>query len=148
MAEETLVTRAARLEQLVSQRRPAAVARSASGKAGGAAASLRALQQLAGRDALLDTLLALYDECNKDGLKQNPLVASFVTKCKSQCRDSVGIWRQCLKWCLDTRLGRKLHLPLHFAYGPPSRFSAISPRVTNRSSPNFQYPPDHQFSTS
>ncbi|KAF0310045.1 Citron Rho-interacting kinase [Amphibalanus amphitrite] len=80
MADESLVARAARLEQLVSQRRPVAAARCTAAKTAGSAASLRALQQLAGRDALLDTLLALYDECNKDGLKQNPLVANFVTK--------------------------------------------------------------------
>ena len=76
------MARAARLEQLVSQLRPVAAARCTTGKNAGSAASLRALQQLAGRDALLDTLLALYDECNKDGLKQNPLVANFVTKCE------------------------------------------------------------------
>ena len=79
------MARAARLEQLVSQRRPVAPARTITGKpTSGGASSLRILQQLAGRDALIDTLLALYDECNKDGLRQNPLVANFVTKCKHE----------------------------------------------------------------
>ena len=33
-------------------------------------------------------------------------------------------------------------------FAPPPRFSAISPEVTYRSSPNFPYPPNHQFDTS
>ena len=37
---------------------------------------------------------------------------------------------------------------LFFAPPLPSHFSAISPKVTNGSSLNFQYPPSHQFDTS
>lgn len=80
MAEDTLVARVSRLDQLISQPRRAAAAASA-GRAG-KAPCLRSLQALAGREALLDALVALYDECNKDGLKQNALIAGFVNKCE------------------------------------------------------------------
>ena len=37
---------------------------------------------LAGQEGLLDALLVLYEECNKDYLKREENVSTFVNKCK------------------------------------------------------------------
>lgn len=57
---------------------------------------------LVGQEGLLDGLLVLYEECNKDYLKREENVTTFVNKCKSLLPWYLYLMYVCLHLLIDS----------------------------------------------
>lgn len=55
-------------------------------------------RHLAGRDSLLDALLALYEECSREQLRRDKNVALFLEKCEFRCPMATSVMATDWAW--------------------------------------------------